>query len=705
VGVLLPPPIGKVLVVGGTGGGEKTELYDPGSGSWAYTAGDLNHYERSTGSLALLPSGKALMIGGDNTTYSCEIYNPSTELWSIADSVQYARHHCSSAILLTGKAMVMGSHVSTVATTCEIYDPTEPTWTPKVALNEARAAHTVTPLPIISTTNCSTNVLVVGGENSTDVLKSCELYNYTKERVEPTGDLNVARSHHTAVLLSSGRVLAAGGKNSAGLLRSCELYDASTESWTFADSLDEPRFDHTATPLKNGNVLVTGGESVSGGYLGSCLVYSGGAWNATNPMSDERVHHTAVLLLDGSVLVIGGETSGGTTDACEIWDGTNWSNAPSLNTARGSHTATLLQSGRVLVVGGMDSGGGALASCEVYDPVAGSWALENSLSEARYLHNTTLLYSGLVLATGGHNGTGYLSSCEIWDPGVCDPGTGKHDWKTVAPLVTGRAYHSSVLIPDIQPYILVVGGNDGAYVDAIEEYDVGLGYLNSWQSTITNYPSVTHVSGSMNIEGTLFRGVSEADGGNHCHAMSNDHPIISLVRIGGGNWQGNGGGEMMYVPSSQEWNETHTNVDLSDTASGFYRLWSIVNGIPCKWYDQCLGVEEGANDQLSISNGQLSIYPNPARGSVSIRFASRVVSPDTEKHITHYTSHMTLVVHDLSGRAVRSFHISKSPNLQINKLSWDGRDNTGQLVSSGVYFVKLRAGDKCCQARKLLFLR
>jgi hypothetical protein len=353
----------------------------------------------------------------------------------------------------------------------------------------------------------------------------------------------------------------------------------------------------------------------------------------------------------------------------------------------------------------MDSGGGALASCEIYDPVVGSWTLESNLSDARYLHNTTLLYSGLVLATGGHNGTGYLSSCEIWDPGVCDPVTDKHEWKEVAPLVTGRGYHSSVLIPDIHPYILVVGGNDGAYIDAIEEYDVGLGYLNSWHSTITNYPSVTHVSGSMNIEGRLFRGVSEADGGNHCHAMSNDHPIISLVRIGGGNWQGNGGGEIMYVPSSHEWDETHTNVDLSDTASGFFRLWSIVNGIPCRWYDECLGVEN--SPQSTVHSPQLTIFPNPSTSDAGVSFGFKLSTMDGRP--------LTLSIYDLSGRVVRSFNLCnlgksvKSPPAPDNGgragVSWDGRDDGGQLVPSGVYFVKLREGDRCWQAKKLLFLR
>jgi flagellar hook assembly protein FlgD len=37
-------------------------------------------------------------------------------------------------------------------------------------------------------------------------------------------------------------------------------------------------------------------------------------------------------------------------------------------------------------------------------------------------------------------------------------------------------------------------------------------------------------------------------------------------------------------------------------------------------------------------------------------------------------------------------------------LTWDGRDNTGRPVSSGIYFYQLRAGD-FAQVRKMNLLR
>jgi hypothetical protein len=417
-------------------------------------------------------------------------------------------------------------------------------------------------------------------------------------------------------------------------------------------------------------VFVTGGQN-SGGYINTCEVYSGGTWTSTGSMSTARARHSAILMLDGNILVIGGETAAGTpTNTCELWNGTTWTARASMATARSLHTATLLQSGKILVVGGKGTAGAALSSCEIYDPATNTWSAERNLNSARYAHNTILLYSGLVLVTGGQStASTYLSSCEIWDPAAGYSG-GTHEWKVTASLTTKRAYHSSVLIPYLKPYIYTIGGFDGtSYLNSIEEYDVGLGYQAIWQSTITNYPSITPISPTMNITGTLFRGVSEADGGNYCHVASNDHPIISLVRVGGGNWQGNGGGEIMNMPNSTFWDTTHTNVSLSmSDFQGYYRLWSIVNGIPCKWYKECqpTGIEEKSLD-LQIKD--LMVYPNPATSKGGVEFYFSAYSPQP----------LTLKIYDCAGKLIKE--IQHTDTGRTSKIKLNG-------LKPGIYFYR-----------------
>lgn len=693
--VLLPPPYSKVLVISGYNAGTSCTLYDPVTGTWGAT-GVLNYGARVVSETVLLPSGKVLIISSDSTNgggpgsyKTCELFDPAggtSGTWSMTDSLIFPIYnfggasHSTAFILQTGKVLLAGCGKGTVQNPPKatlIYDPSNAVFRTRPVLNYARDAHTTTPLPIVHTNNCSTNVLIVGGENSSGTLNKCELYNYRKRTAQFTGDLNTARSHHIAALLPSGLVFIAGGKNTSGTLNSCESYDVNTELWTTAASMTESRFDHTGTLVNDGKVLVTGGES-GGSYLTSCETFDGTNWSATGGLGTPRSRHTATLLLNGNVLVVGGQTTGdAATNSCELWNGTNWSPTGNLTNSRYWHTALLLQSGKVLVVGGTSDGTNGLTSCEIYDPASGTWSAEANLNQARYMHNSTLLYSGLVLTTGGKDGSNYLTECEIWDPAAeLDTTTNTHRWKLTASLSYGRAYHSSVLVPDIQPYILAIGGNNGSYMGSIEEYDIGLEYNNAWQSTITNYTSTVPISSSMAIEGTLFRGVSEADGGNYCHIANNDHPIMSFVRVGGGNWQSNGGGDIMYVPHSTSWSDTHTTVTMpANFAQGYYRMWAIVNGIPTKWYEDCAtGIEE--DSKAGAQKTEIGIYPNPFRGKAVIRYSGIF-----DKGING------LAVYDISGKKIAEF----IP---------DNKSNSGQFVLSvddkkmpaGIYFLSVTGG-------------
>jgi hypothetical protein len=269
---------------------------------------------------------------------------------------------------------------------------------------------------------------------------------------------------------------------------------------------------------------------------------------------------------------------------------------------------------------------------------------------------------------GGYNGTNYLSSCEIFDPGIRDTLTGLGVWEITASLSIPRASHSSCVITDIKPYVIAIGGeNNTGDLVSIEEYDIGLGYRSEWQSQIHNYPGVTLISDSMVIEGKLFRGVSEADGGNHCHIMSTDHPIISLLRVSGGNFMSNGGGEFLYMPLSSSWSDNHTIVHTRDLPEGYYQLWSIVNGIPCKWYEECTLVEE--DDAKSQEFGSLQVFPNPTTVKKGIEFQITGILGSQK---------VSLQIYDLSGRLVKKEILSiKDKVIKLNNLK------------SGIYFYRV----------------
>jgi len=75
----------------------------------------------------------------------------------------------------------------------------------------------------------------------------------------------------------------------------------------------------------------------------------------------------------------------------------------------------LLNDGTVLVSGGSDSASRALASAEIYDPTAGTFATTGNMNHERVWHTSTPLQGGKVLVTGGaDNGSGPMATAEIY---------------------------------------------------------------------------------------------------------------------------------------------------------------------------------------------------------------------------------------------------------------------------------------------------
>lgn len=91
------------------------------------------------------------------------------------------------------------------------------------------------------------------------------------------------------------------------------------------------------------------------------------------------------------------------------------------------------------------------------------------------------------------------------------------------------------------------------------------------------------------------------------------------------------------------------------------------------------------------ANFLANCYPNPFNPSTRIeyRIAER--------------SAVSLKVFDVSGRLVRTL-VDDVRDAGHYRLSWDGRNNSGRAVSSGIYFISLRSKE-FRQTRKIVLLR
>jgi len=103
------------------------------------------------------------------------------------------------------------------------------------------------------------------------------------------------------------------------------------------------------------------------------------------------------------------------------------------------------------------------------------------------------------------------------------------------------------------------------------------------------------------------------------------------------------------------------------------------------------GTPTTVDGNLAGSDPIASNSPNPFQQATNISFYSRV------------TGNVTLRVYDIAGRLVQT--LWHEPSVPGNlSFMWDGRNEEGRLVPSGVYFYRLEIGDQV-QTRRLTLIR
>ena len=93
------------------------------------------------------------------------------------------------------------------------------------------------------------------------------------------------------------------------------------------------------------------------------------------------------------------------------------------------------------------------------------------------------------------------------------------------------------------------------------------------------------------------------------------------------------------------------------------------------------GVEEKGVSEVSEVRSSVAVVPNPSRGQCEFRFSS-IPGGATPRPLA-------LELYDPIGRLVRTLDAGAKPSEVIH---WDGRDESGREVSSGVYFYRTRDG-------------
>ena len=122
------------------------------------------------------------------------------------------------------------------------------------------------------------------------------------------------------------------------------------------------------------------------------------------------------------------------------------------------------------------------------------------------------------------------------------------------------------------------------------------------------------------------------------------------------------------------WTDTRRGISGSDI---FVKIMGFETGVQSK------KIEPG-NKMLS-----LEIYPNPFSQKTIIQLTTNS-SQFIDKNYQPLTVNCQLQIYDVAGRLVRSFSLFTPHSLLITSISWDGRDDEGKEVRSGIYFLKLK---------------
>jgi len=125
-------------------------------------------------------------------------------------------------------------------------------------------------------------------------------------------------------------------------------------------------------------------------------------------------------------------------------------------------------------------------------------------------------------------------------------------------------------------------------------------------------------------------------------------------------------------------------MNLGDALESFFtywRDWAAAN-TDVENYEEFFGPEE-----FSLSQN----YPNPFNATCELAYTLPT------------GCHVTLSIYNIIGQRMRVL-VDKYQSAGRKFMRWDGKDDKGEDVASGIYFYRLQAGD-FVQAKKMLLLR
>lgn len=142
--------------------------------------------------------------------------------------------------------------------------------------------------------------------------------------------------------------------------------------------------------------------------------------------------------------------------------------------------------------------------------------------------------------------------------------------------------------------------------------------------------------------------------------------------------------------------QVYTFFDQDELANGVYYYWlqmldydgthSFYGPAPVE-----IDNEFDTSVEIPLINGLVSIYPNPFNPQTTIRYS--LIN----------TNNAVIELYNIKGQKVRAFDLGKQER-GVHSLVWDGKDDNGSKVASGIYFTKIIIG-KTVDMKKIMLMK
>jgi N-acetylneuraminic acid mutarotase len=377
-------------------------------------------------------------------------------------------------------------------------------------------------------------------------------------------------------------------------------------------------------------------------------------------------------VVSGEIYTIGGADTVSSSSCNEAYDAISdtWAVKADMPTARFGLAAGTVN-GRVYTFGGY--GGGILFANEEYDPMTDMWTAKADMPTERWGLGIAVV-SGILYAIGGWGNGGISSANEAYDP-ITDT------WTTLPPMQTPRMGFG---IAVKNGKIYVIGGFNGlgVHLSTNEMYDP---MTDTW-TTKADMPTARGALGT----GILDEKIYAIGGANSSNWLSTNEAYDPQAdTVGGTPWT-----IKTPMPTPRSW------LTIAVVNNKIYAIGG-TNGSNTvlaanEEYTPDVGIAE--HKPSSTLKPFLSISPNPFSTKTEIRYRISEITKIENRNFP-----ISLCIYDVSGRFVKNFAISNF-EFPVSEVSWDGRNDNGKILPSGIYYIRLSQGS-FTETRKLLFVK